>query len=66
MISSHLGKNVFIFVFMYLCIRFFFFWGGGASFGGVGLTYPIFKFIHGFRPLYFEIAEFGHLFFILS
>ena len=31
---------------------------GGPSFGGGGLTYHIFKFIHGFRPLYFEIAEF--------
>ena len=33
------------------------FWGG-ASLGGGGLTYPIFKFLYGFRPLYFEIAEF--------
>ena len=31
---------------------------GGPSLGGWGLTYPIFKFLHGFRPLYFEIAEF--------
>ena len=30
--------------------------GRGASLGGGGLTYPIFKFLHGFRPLYFEFA----------
>ena len=39
--------------------RFFFWRGEGASFVGGGLTY---KFLHGFRPLYFEIAEFWHLF----
>ena len=39
--------------------------GGGASFGGGGQTYPHFKLVLGFRPLYFEIAEFWHLFFIL-
>ena len=45
---------------------FFFFGGGGLGrFGGAGLTYQILKFIHGFRPLYFEITEFSYLFFIL-
>ena len=39
---------------------FFFFWGGGggSNFGGADLTTPIFNFLHGFRPLYFEVAEF--------
>ena len=43
-----------------------FFWGGGgASLGGGGLTYPHFQVSPRIRPLYFEIAEFWYLFFIL-
>ena len=41
----------------------FFFGGGGANLGGGGLTYPHFQVSPRiYRTLYFEIAEFGHLF----
>ena len=46
--------------------RTFFFGGGGPSLGGGGLPTPIFKFLHGFRPLYFEIAEFCIIFYIVK